>query len=278
MDYKKTISIFFCDADLSKRVKASISGSYALTFKVPKSCVPLCNDKPELNNSGIYFLIGKDENGVDAFYVGQADTRKNNKGIINRATEPHPTISYWQTIIAVTTKDNSLDSAKISYLENKFYNLAKDAGRYSIKNGNEPSLGNPSEEMAAEMDEFISHVLMMVFAMGYKIFESIEKVVEGTPVGEVLTYSYLGLLAKGIVTDDGFLLLKGSELRDLSECQASVKPVIPKLRELHKDKIANNVVIKDIPLNSTSQAAKFCILSSVSGNASWKDSKGHYLK
>ena len=65
MDFKKTISVFFCDGDLSKRVKASISGSYALTYKIPKSCVSICNDKPELNNSGIYFLVGKDENGSD---------------------------------------------------------------------------------------------------------------------------------------------------------------------------------------------------------------------
>ena len=278
MDFKKTISVFFCDADLSKRVKASISGSYALTYKIPKSCISLCNDKPELNNSGIYFLIGKDQNGTDWFYVGQADIRKNNKGIINRAIEPHPTISFWQTMIVVTTKDNSLDSAKISYLENRFYNLAKEAYRYQIANGNEPSLGNPSEEMAAEMDEFISHVLMMVFAMGYKIFESTEKIVEETPKDEIVTYSYLGLVAKGIVTDDGFLLLKGSQLRDIKEKQASIKPAILKLREIHKDKIKNNVLIKDIQLNSTSQAAKFCILSSVSGNNSWKDSKGNYLK
>ena len=278
MDYKKTINLFFCDADLSKRIKVSISGSYALAYKVPKSCASLCADKPELNNSGIYFLLGKDENGCDAFYVGQADLRKNAKGIINRATEPHPTINYWQTIIALTTKDNSLDTAKICYLENKFWKLAIDAGRYAVKNGNEPSKGSISEEAEAEMDEYASYVLMMISAMGYKIFESTDKVVKSTPKDEIVTYSYLGLLAKGIVTDDGFLLLAGSQLRDIDECQNSVGPLIPKLRELHKDKIKDNVVIKDIPLNSTSQAAKFCILSSVSGNNSWKDSSGKYLK
>ena len=95
-------------------------------------CFPL-NQAIEVNgtqrtpDSGEYIVISKYEDrltvgtsgsspsyidGVDAFYVGQADIRKNNKGIINRATEPHPTISYWQTIIAVTTNSIKKECSK----------------------------------------------------------------------------------------------------------------------------------------------------------------------
>ena len=133
-----------------------------------------CVDREELTYSGIYFLLGNDEDGNDTFYVGQADVRKNKKGVLNRATEPHPEIDYWNTVVAITTKDNSLGGTKISYLENKFYNEAKNAGRYLIKNLKEPSLGNPSEEEEAEMDEFIDYVKLLVRGFGYKIFEPID--------------------------------------------------------------------------------------------------------
>lgn len=270
MDFKKTVQIFFFDADTTKRVKASVSGSMAVAYKVPKNCVSLCSDKPEFNYSGIYFLVGRDEDGHETFYVGQADKRKNKKGIINRALEPHDGVGEWQTVIAITAKDDSLGSTKICYLENKFRNLAVSAGRSIVKNGNEPSIGNPTEEEAAEMDEFISHVLLLVGAMGYKFFESIDKTVSDTPKEDILTYSYLGLVARGIATDDSFILLKGSQLRDLSECKESAKKTMPKLREQYKNVIKNNVLTEDIVLNSSSQAAMFCVLSSASGNVCWK--------
>ena len=58
----------------------------------------------------------------------------------------------------------------------------------------------------------------------------------------------------------------------------STRVAIKKLREKYKAKIENNVLKEDLLLNSPSQAAMFCVLSSVSGNVAWVDSEGNKLK
>ena len=275
MAAKKNINLLFLDGPLG-RTKGTISNWTGIGFNIPRSYVDICSDREELNNSGVYFLLGNDEDGNETFYVGQADSRKNKKGVLNRALEPHPEIDYWHTVVAITTKDNSLGGTKISYLENKFYNEAKKAERCIIKNRNEPSIGNPSEEEEAEMDEFIEYVKLLVRGFGYKFFEPISKPKQIKE--NILTYKFKGLVAYGMLHDDGFLLLKKSQLVDIKDAAPSLRDNVKKLREKHKEKIVNNVLQEDLLLNSPSQAASFCVLSPVSGNVAWIDASGNKLK
>lgn len=275
MATKKNINLLFLDGPLG-RTKGTISNWTGIGFNIPRSYVELCGDRQELTYSGIYFLLGNDEDGNDTFYVGQADVRKNKKGVLNRATEPHPEIDYWHTVVTITTKDNSLSGTKISYLENKFFNEAKNANRYLVKNLKEPSLGNPSEEEEAEMDEFIDYVKLLVRGFGYKFFEPISKPKQTKE--KVLTYKFKGLVANGMLSDDGFILLKKSQLVDIKDAAPSLRDYIKDLRETHKSKIKDNVLQEDLLLNSPSQAAMFCCLSPVSGNIAWVNSEGKQLK
>lgn len=55
---------------------------------------------------------------------------------------------YFTEAVMFTTSDNSWGPTEISYLENKFANLAIRTGRYTVKNGNEPNPGNVTEEKA----------------------------------------------------------------------------------------------------------------------------------
>lgn len=275
MAIKKNINLLFLDGPLG-RTKGTISNWTGIGFNIPRSFVDACGDREELTYSGIYFLLGNDENGDDTFYVGQADMRKNKKGVLNRATEPHPEIDYWHTVVVLTTKDNSLSGTKISYLENKFYNEAKNANRYTVKNRNEPSLGNPSEEEEAEMDEFIDYVKLLIRGFGYKFFEPILKPKQTKE--KILTYKFKGLVAYGMLSDEGFILLKNSQLVDIKDAVPSLRENIKLLREANKEKIKNNVLQEDLLLNSPSQAAIFCTLSPVSGNIAWINSEGKQLK
>lgn len=49
--------------------------------------------------------------------------------------------------------------------------MAKQANRYVVKNGNEPTLGNITEEKQTEMEEFIDNARIIMGAMGHKLFE-----------------------------------------------------------------------------------------------------------
>lgn len=109
----------------------------------------LCKDREELKQTGVYLLFGKDDlNEKNVVYVGQAGIRKNGEGILYRLLEHNrnPKKDYWTEAITITTSSDSLGPTEISYLEHRLCQLAIEANRYDVKNGNAPTPGNPSEE------------------------------------------------------------------------------------------------------------------------------------
>ena len=78
-------------------------------------------------NTGVYFLFGKDESNFDTVYVGEAEK------MFTRLKQ-HLKEDYWNDCIAVISKDNLLNKAHVKYLENKFYNIAQDTGRANVLN------------------------------------------------------------------------------------------------------------------------------------------------
>ena len=60
--------------------------------------------------------------------------------------------------VGIKTAEKIYDSfgpTEISNLENKFTNLARNAGRYDVKNGNDPNPGNNTEEKESELLEYV---------------------------------------------------------------------------------------------------------------------------
>ena len=127
-----------------------------------------CKELEAFKQSGIYFLFGN-----NMVYVGQAEVRKNGKGIHQRILD-HESDKYkdcWDEVVIFTRKDNSLGRTDISYLENRFYNKALEAGRFHVQNGNEPTIGTVTEEKESELEEYIDQAELVLGALGYKVFE-----------------------------------------------------------------------------------------------------------
>lgn len=53
----------------------------------------------------------------------------------------------------LTTQNNSFGPTEISYLENKFTNMAIETERYKVRNGNDQNPGNVTEEKESELEE-----------------------------------------------------------------------------------------------------------------------------
>jgi len=47
------------------------------------------------------------------------------------------------------------------------------AGRYIVKNGNEPNPGNITEEKESEMEEFVEYARIIMGVLGHKTFEPV---------------------------------------------------------------------------------------------------------
>lgn len=265
------------DGEPSGRMKCSLANWTGIAYKIPRTALDKCKNLDILKQSGVYFLFGTDKSDNAVVYIGQAGARKNGKGLLLRIQEPHASIDYWTEAVMFTTTNNSFGPTEISYLENRFCNMAVQSGRYVVKNGNDPNPGNITEETESELEEFIDYAKIVMGTLGHKVFEPFAPSSEVEDEEPVLYLEYGKGIASGKRTSDGFVIFKGSAVNPPLTKSCPERTI--KDRKKYADKInKNGVLISDILLSSPSSAAGFVGGASLSGNALWKDSNGKTLK
>lgn len=285
----KSINLFLMEGEASGRIKCTLANWTGIAYKIPRIELDKCKDREDLKQSGVYFLFGiSDETGENVVYIGQAGARKNGEGILNRLQEHkrNPEKDYWTEAIVFTTSNNSFGPTEISYLENKFCNLAISANRYIVKNGNDPTPGNITEEKESEMEEFIDYAKVIMGTLGHKVFEPKIKVSLQNDVNTQIneepllylkrTIKNLGTVeAIGRQTTEGFVVLKGSHI---SSADDETAPAVIRERRSKVNVDQDYVLQEDVLLTSPSYAAMFVIGKSANGLTSWKTEDGKTLK
>ena len=286
----KNINMFLMDGEVTGKIKCTLSNWTGVIYKIPRIQLGDLKSRDEMKQSGIYFLFGRDEDKQkDVTYIGQATTRKNGEGVLLRIQE-HTRDShadYFNDVIILTTQNNSFGPTEISYLENKFTQLAKQAGRYIVKNGNDPNPGNVTEEKESELDEIVENTLMIIGTLGYRVFVPMTKKVSQDLTDNHSTYLYLKRKTKKsnkVIeatcerTTEGFVVLEGSQV------EIKDSPYLPaSLKEMRQNLIASRViqdgVLKEKQLfSSPSYAAAFLLGMQTNGRTDWKDQDGRTLK
>ena len=289
----KNIQLFLMDGEASGRIKCTLANWTGVAFKIPRTELDKCKDRDDLKQSGVYFLFGtSDETGKGVVYVGQAGARKNGEGILNRLMEHkrNPEKDYWTEAIVFTTSNNSFGATEISYLENRFCNIALDAKRYEVKNGNDPTPGHITEEKESEMEEFIDYAKVIMGTLGHKLFEPInrpsaklqqvsstdEDADDTVPLHLERTIKKIGKVeADGLQTAEGFVVLQGSHISPVDD---NTIPAVIKERRKKAHVDENGILQEDLLFTSPSYAAMFVIGKSANGLTSWKTDHGKTLK
>lgn len=284
----KNINIFLMDGSSDGRIKCSMANWTGVAYKIPRTEIDNCKEIRLLKQSGVYFLFGtNEETGENTVYIGQAGTRKSGEGILIRLQEHknNPDKEYWREAIAFTTSNNSFGPTEITYLEHQFCKMAKDANRYEVLNGNEPAKGNPTEEKECELQEFIDYAVIIMGAVGHKVFVPIAGEIQdkNLPVTEhkhtepLLHMKLKDAHATGQLTSDGLVVFKGSKLIAIPvpHCLKYIK----RSRNKHKARIdSNNILLQDTLFQSPSGAASFVAYGSRNGWTEWKTEDGRTLK
>lgn len=282
--------MFLMDGEVTGKIKCTLSNWTGVIYKIPRIQLADLKSRDEMKQSGIYFLFGRDEDKQkDVTYIGQATNRKNGEGVLLRVQEHTRDIhaDYFNDVIILTTQNNSFGPTEISYLENKFTQLAKDAGRFIVKNGNEPNSGNVTEEKQSELYEVVENTLMIVGTLGYRVFVPMTKKTSQNISEGNSTHLYLkrktkksNRLIEAVCeqTSEGFVVLEGSQVEMIDS------PTLPtSLKELRKELMEANV-IKDGILqenqlfSSPSYAATFLLGMPTNGRTDWKNQDGKTLK
>lgn len=282
--------MFLMDGEVTGKIKCTLSNWTGVIYKIPRIQLGDLKSRDEMKQSGIYFLFGRDEDKQkDVTYIGQATTRKNGEGVLLRIQEHtrDTHADYFNDVIILTTQNNSFGPTEISYLENKFTQLAKEAGRYIVKNSNDPNPGNVTEEKESELDEIVENTLMIIGTLGYRVFVPMTKKVSQDLTDNHSTYLYLKRKTKKsnkVIeatcerTTEGFVVLEGSQV------EIKDSPYLPaSLKEMRQNLIASRViqdgVLKEKQLfSSPSYAAAFLLGMQTNGRTDWKDQDGRTLK
>lgn len=206
MKFGKTIKIFLIDGDPNGRMSCELSNWSGKAYKIPRIKVKDCSDREDLTTStGVYLLFGKDDDGKDQVYIGEAET------ILKRLNQQLTSKDFWNETIVFISKDDNLNKAHVKYLENRLHEIAKSANRYKVDNSIVPTQSSISESDKAEMEEFIEYIKLLVNTLGHKFFEEKREFKPKQKQATFFIKAARGADGQGEPTSDGFVVFKGSK-------------------------------------------------------------------
>ena len=278
----KNFNLFLMDGEVTGRIKCTLSNWTGIAYKIPRLYLDKCKDRLDLKQSGVYFLFGKNDEDEESVYIGQAGIRKNGEGVLFRVQEHIKDEFFFSEAVMLTTQNNSFGPTEISYLENKFTNMAIDTDRYKVRNGNDPNPGNVTEEKESELEDFIEYSKMVLGVLGYKIFVPLidkenDDNNKSDEVEELTLYlsrnskkSNKTIEAMCKRTDEGFVVLKGSMIDeiDAKELPKTIKDLRDKCKM--NNEIVDGRITKNYLFNSPSYAAAFILGRHTNGRTDWK--------
>ncbi len=278
--FGKTIKIFLIDGEPNGRLTCELSNWTGKAFRIPRNKIKISADRSELENTGIYILFGKStDNNKDLAYIGEGEE------IYKRITQHISGKDFWNEVIVFISKDDNLNKAHIKYLENRLYETAKKVNRYDLVNSNIPTKPSISESDRAEMEEFTENIKLLTNTLGYKIFEELiheNQTFEEQEKNTFYIRATRGANAKGQITNEGFVVLKGSEIADTVTTSLNQSIINFRQRLIDEQKIINThnklVFTEDYLFSSPSTAAAIVMGRSANGLTEWKLSDGRILK
>ena len=276
MKHPKSIKLFLIDGEPGGRWACELSNWTGKAYKIPRIKVKDCSDRQDLNSTGVYLLLGKDEGGDDMVYIGEAES------ILKRLNQHLTQKDFWTESIVFISKDDNLNKAHAKYLENRLFEIASSSKRYKIENGVTPTQSTLSESDKAEMEEFIENLELMVDTLGHKVFQ--QKVSPKGKLGKgiFLIKAARGADAKGQPTSDGFVVFKGSKVATSIVDSMTKSFVAMRDRLIEKGVIVQKgdsmEIEEDYIFTSPSTAAVMVLGRNANGLTEWKLPDGTTLK
>jgi hypothetical protein len=276
MKFGKTIKIFLIDGDPNGRMSCELSNWSGKAYKITRINIKDCTDRNDLISTGVYLLFGKDEEGKDLVYIGEAES------ILKRLTQHLNQKDFWNETIVFISKDDNLNKAHIKYLENRLHDTARQAKRYKVQNSIIPTQSSLSESDKAEMEEFIENIKMLVNTLGHKVFDEKREFKPKQKHEAFFIKAARGADGQGEPSSDGFVVFKGSKAA--ATISNSMTPSFITLRQKLKeegvlvDKGDYYEFPEDYIFSSPSTAAVMVMGRSANGLTEWKQKDGKTLK
>lgn len=225
MSKGRTLKIFLVDGTPNGLLTAEVMNWTGHVITGPRTRLPDLLQRPEINRTAVYFLVGP-ESGTGLgtqVYIGETDDAKARLAMHNRP-EDKGGKDFWERVCVVTSKDANLTKGHIKYLESRLITRAKQAGRCELTNGTDPGYDGLPEADRSDMEFFLEQIQTLLPVLGFDFLRVTPLRPEPTQPaapGEVLPVSPVfradvarfGISARGQERDGEFVVLKGSLAR-----------------------------------------------------------------
>ncbi len=289
MSFGRTIRIYLADGSPAGIKHAELVNWTGQAVVCPRGRVGELSKWPESQRPGVYVLIGEDQTATKPLvYVGEAEH------VLVRLQTHIKSKEFWDQVVFFTSKDENLTKAHVKYLEARMLELAAEAGRVAMENGNVPQLPALPRSERDAMEEYLEAARLLLAALGFPFLQPVVKKATSNDTSETgvsgpladvplfLEVPKRGVKAKGISTDEGFVILAGS-LGD-----AKVRDTLQSgWAELRQDLISQGTIelldkqirfVKDALFKSPSAAASVTAGGVWNGRTGWKNAAGTPLK
>jgi hypothetical protein len=294
--FGKSIRIYLKDGTVTGIKFGEVVNQTIQSISCPRLRIGELSDYPEAKRPGVYFLFGQDEETNEPkAYIGEAEN------VYDRLQNHIANKDFWNEVIFFVSKDENLTKSHVKYLESRLIQIAFSTKRYKIDNYNQSQLSSLPPADRDAMEEFLTYVKLLIGVLGHKLLESVTTITKKkeesafpltvttqdnqvitTTSNLELTLLISGLKAKALQTDEGIVVLEGSEAA--KEFTNSLQHGYRVLRERLIDngtlKLTGDKYIfqSNALFDTASPAAAIVVGYNINGPQSWKDKTGKSLK
>ncbi|MGH6735949.1 MAG: GIY-YIG nuclease family protein [Methyloceanibacter sp.] len=216
----RSVRLFLVDGTPSGLTTAEIMNWTGHVLAGSRSALPTFLRRPELDRTGVYFLVCPDPRDPDILqlYIGECDNVR--KRLIQHSRDTSK--DFWERTCVVTSKDQNITKAHARYLEARLIAIANGVGTADVVNGTEPPPSALPDADASDMEFFVDQLRLILPVLGFDFLRE-HKIAARKTMGSAgttgdaesgplfrLTSKKHGIEAQAREIDGEFVVLAGS--------------------------------------------------------------------
>lgn len=272
-----TLKLFLVFGDPKRLRTAELSNWTGKAVSGPRSEFDKVLAREEASSSGVYFLTGTDpETNKSAIYIGEAEC-------IRDRIKSHLSKDFWNNITFFVTKDENLTKAHAKYIEGRLIEIARETDKSLVINSQNSGAKLPESDRE-DMEVFLEKMRQVLPVLGVEAFVPTSTRSAEERGQEIITCNIKGLEAKGYLTPNGMVVLKGSQavLHERPSAKKWPSVLVQRNKLIDEghliEKDGAYVFEKDIEFTSPSNAAAVVHGGSANGLTAWTNAEGVKLK
>lgn len=273
MPLGQSIRIFLADGSVTGIRHAEVVNWTGQAIACPRNRIAELKQWAEAKRPGVYLLFGTtDAADTPAVYIGEAED------VFARLQDHLANKDFWNEIVLFTSKDENLTKAHVRYLESKLIDSARISKRYEVLNSNSSQAPLLPRGDRDAMESFIEQSRIMLGVLGHKVLEPLTAsqdnsdtttavAIPKTNVGTTLAISTKNIHASAILTDEGIVVLQGSQA-SLSAAES----MSGSYRKIRDDLIQRGILV----VADSAYRFSECVVVGypVNGRDAWKTAEG----